>query len=332
MSTTRPTIDSTQPSPMQQAALPFVTALLTGSLIGLGVYPIDYLQTRIQIGTPNTGIMTKSFFLANYKTMFAGFVKSLQASWVKNGVISQKDNVHEHCHEVITGKQSTPTFRQRFYATFATAGVIGFLDTTFTHPFKNYRIAYAKGVTPAVETWRDKFKFIKIGYPLAMFCSMTNAGFCIGAKTILEPYFNRTYPTGQNAFNIMATNIMAGMLSGILVTPIQKLSRRQVSEADPTTHKALSAWKTAKALYQANGLKSFVAGWQGNAATSMIAFGIINGIDFEKYANLFLNLIFLKNKAPASTPTFFQALGSSTPRFEEITEDTTPAAPTPGKS
>lgn len=142
----------------------------------------------------------------------------------------------------------------------------------------------------------------------------------------MEPFFHSHLVKEEkySAINVMASNLIAGMISGIITTPMQIIGRKQVSEAHPKTHHASSAWQVMKQIWKENGAKGLIKGWQGNAGASVIAFGIINGIDFDKYAGLFLNL-FAPTKKPTSSPTLFNSnpkpSTASAPRIEEMKEE-----------
>lgn len=68
-------------------------------------------------------------------------------------------------HEMISG-EGLPNFGQRFTATFLTASIIGWLDTTLTHPFRNVRVKLAQNEKPRFFGIRDRLRF------------MTNAVIC----------------------------------------------------------------------------------------------------------------------------------------------------------
>ena len=327
MSMTRADAPMSESLKIKQNLVPFVTAIMTGTTIAATLYPIQYLQTRLQVGISS---VKGGFFCANYRSIFSGLSKAMYSSWIKNGVISQKDHVHDQFHEALSEREMNFVFSRGMAVTMATACTIGFCDTTFTHPFKNYGIWNAVGHKPVFTNWQQRFQFIRNGYFPTLSGNVINASFCVGAKTIVEPFLAQYLPGGKNAFvNLAVTNLIAGSLSGIMVTPFQRVTRLQVHEVDTATYKAPSAMRVAKQLWRTSGYKSLFVGWEGNVAGTVIAFAIINGIEFEKYAHLLLGLDLSERKVLKSNPTLFSpAPAVAAPKTEEVAEKTVTTVPT----
>jgi|GEM_PF-5851432 hypothetical protein len=350
MSNTRPTEGSNtpvKPFSYKEIVLPFLTAGLTGSTIACTLYPIEYIQTRMQIGVAKSNLGFSAFFLANWRPIFTGLFHANKASLVKNGVLSQRDSVHDQVHGLHDNEKPI-TAMKRYISTVATAGIIGFFDTVFTHYFANHRIRNAMGETVKFKSKAEMRQFAFAGINPRLFRNFFNAFFCIGANTIIQPKVNDLFPGNQYPMiNFIFSNLSAGMMGSFIMNPLDVIYKRKIQQMDMSTMKTPSAWKVAKELIRDgarpyftgslsvgtlfkgafHGTKPLFVGSIYGGVMNAIVFGILNGVDFEKCARVILAMDWTEGQKVSKK----KLPQPSSVKIEEVTDESKNDSITPRK-
>lgn len=252
----------------QQALL----CVLTGVSVATVVYPLEVMQTRMQLGY-------SSLLLSNAKFFLAGLMNANKASMCKTSMMSQQDVVHSPIHDVIHGKDESPQACKHLYATLLTSGIIGGMDSATTNYSSNRRILNAINQNPVVEGIKNKFKFALIGLNTRFLKSSTNAFFCIGASTILNDPMQRLLPQHSYGIETYAATIASGLISGFLTNGLGLIYKTQIMLIEVPTLKAPSAYHVTNDLIAKNGVTVLTRGSLYSMLTTILAFGTMQAVD-----------------------------------------------------
>lgn len=258
---------------------PVVQTVTTGVGVATVLYPIELIQTRLQLNATVSGAGWSSYFLANTRLIFNGFLHANRASLVKNSVISQKEAVHEPMNDLVNERDMHPT-NKKITAAMGSSLVIGLLDTGFTNFFANMRVFNSIGVDPVFINLKQKIAFAATGFNPRFIRNGAGAFFCISSSTLLEEPLEAYLPAEKFGItsNVIST-VSLGSISGVLTNGLDVVYKRKVSNTCLETLKSPRAFDVAKEIYVKEGMRAFMRGSWLSAVCSVMAFGTINGID-----------------------------------------------------
>jgi hypothetical protein len=280
---------------------PIVVAGTAATTIAFSLYPIEYIQTRIQLGIKKPSTMSfTTFFLANWKPIFQGFSNTCKGSFAKNGVISQRESIknkleieEKQINESITEnneQEITKIGKQGLISAAFASGIISFFDTSCTQYFANARVKNSIGEMLDLSLLK-KIQFSRAGFNVRLSRNFINAFFCIGADTMVKPLVNYFLPDQEYRIaNLMISNSIAGALSGIIMNPFDVIYKHTIQETDMKILKAPQTLQLTKELLRKEGYRHFFKGASMSMLMSTVVYAILNGIDFDHISRFLLRM------------------------------------------
>lgn len=273
-----------------------VQASLTSIAVATTLFPFEWLRTSKQL---KIGFM-------GWKSVANNYGNAVKGSFIKNGVMSQKETVHTEV-ELVVNKETEHTAsdematgltnitKAALAVTAVTSVVMAIPDTLATQVFANKRIFSAMGMVPAFKNAKEFLSFSTLGLGARYTRNLFNAFCCIASMTLFSEQLNSFLPIEQYKFlNPLTSILSSSFLAATFSNALDMVYVQQIKAAAEYTKenniakkfKSPSAFAVAKNIYATHGLKGFTPGMFLSIVCTAIAYATIAGVD--TYVNEYL--------------------------------------------
>lgn len=273
----------------------FATAVTVTTVL----YPVDILQTRLQLGRDKlpANISLASPFLFNYRTLqplISGFGSAMKASLLRNTIIANREKISslvdakqpidkepiEPEQELNLNKPGQRTLLKQYSSLVITTGIIGALDTLATQYYANKKVLNVAGLNPLF-TPLQKLQLMRQGIGLRGSRNVLNTFACISATSILPNLLNpvisqKMYPTVNN----VTSTIIAGFAVSPVVNIADTIYKRKINSLNLEKLTTEPYLGIIHKIYNENGVRPFFRGSLLGGIQSSLVFGTVNGVNW----------------------------------------------------